>query len=198
MILRSTLHYEKLRQCPEQPRMANAINQINALRSTEGSLDAREVSWVFLQMSSHGMLPFLWLAFTRCTSYPILGGVQLTTERHQNSCRIHSSDQCQTFWPWNSVHNNDEMHTAYREMGQQDLIQTMDQQLYATAQQVKWSKSLEFEHTIMHLGDFHTACCFIGAVAKLFVDAGLKDLVKSGVYAEGTVQMMLMGKQFHP
>ena len=30
------------------------------------------------------------------------------------------------------------------------------------------------------------------------MDAGLKDLlVESGIYAEGTVDMMLMGKQFH-
>lgn len=60
------------------------------------------------------------------------------------------------------------------------------------AQQVKWAKANEFQNTVLRLGGFHPVCCFIGALGKLFADAGLKELlVESGVYAGATVDMML-------
>ena len=74
-------------------------------------------------------------------------------------------------------------------------IQTMDQQLYAVAQQVKWSQPDEFGMHIVRLGGFHALCCFISAIEKLWGDRGLKDLlVDSDVYAGSTVDLMLAGK----
>ena len=74
----------------------------------------------------------------------------------------------------------------------------MDQQLYAIAQQVKWSHPKEFSNHILRLGGFHSMCSFISAVGRLWGDGGLKALlVDSGVYAEATVGMMLAGKEFH-
>ena len=56
----------------------------------------------------------------------------------------------------------------------------------------------EFGSHIVRLGGFHAVCCFISAIGKLWGDGGLKDLLAdSGVYAEGSVDLMLAGKQFH-
>ncbi|CAG2244632.1 unnamed protein product [Mytilus edulis] len=74
----------------------------------------------------------------------------------------------------------------------------MDQQLYAVAQQVKWSLKDKFADHIIRLGGFHALSCFIAAVGKLWSEAGLKDLlVDSGVYAGTTAEQMLSGKQFN-
>jgi hypothetical protein len=61
-------------------------------------------------------------------------------------------------------------------------VQTFDQQLYAIAQQIKWSRPLEFQNRIIRLGGFHTLSCFITSIGKLWGDGGLADLlVDSGV-----------------
>lgn len=81
--------------------------------------------------------------------------------------------------------------------GQQYSIQTFDQQLYAIAQQVKWSYPTEFKDHILHLWGFHTLSCYISCIGKLWCDAGLSDiLVESGIYASCTVEQILAGKQF--
>ena len=46
--------------------------------------------------------------------------------------------------------------------------------------------------------DFHTLSYFIASIGKLWGDCGLKDiLVDSSVYAAGTVDQMMCGKQFN-
>ena len=84
------------------------------------------------------------------------------------------------------------------EAGQAHAIQTFDQQLYAIAQQVKWSRPDIFESHILRLGGFHTLSCFITSLGKLWADGGLRDLlVDSGVNAGSTAEQMLTGKQFN-
>ena len=101
-----------------------------------------------------------------------------------------------------------EMDTLYTSMlncsatakalGQEYSIQTMDQQLYAIGQQVKWGCPEKFMSHFNRLGGFHTICCFISSIGKLWGDGGLKDLLKdSNVYAACTVDSMLEGKQYH-
>ena len=53
-------------------------------------------------------------------------------------------------------------------IGQQHSIQTFDQQLYAVAQQVKWSNPDLFKSHILRLGGCHALSCFIGSVGKLW------------------------------
>ena len=70
------------------------------------------------------------------------------------------------------------------EAGQEHAIQTFDQQLYAIAQQVKWSKPDIFNRHILRLGGFHSLSCFFSSIGKLWAGGGLRDLlVDSGVYA---------------
>jgi hypothetical protein len=73
-------------------------------------------------------------------------------------------------------------------VGQGCSVQTVDQQLYAIAQLVKWSMSEKFESHVLRLGGFHTLSCFMSALGKIWATAGLRDLlVDSGVYDGCTV-----------
>jgi hypothetical protein len=56
------------------------------------------------------------------------------------------------------------------EAGQEHAIQTFDQQLYAIAQQVKWSKPDIFNRHILRLGGFHSLSCFLSSIGKLWAD----------------------------
>jgi len=77
-------------------------------------------------------------------------------------------------------------------------IQAFGQQLYAIAQQVKWSRPDVFEPHILRLGGFHSLSTFIFVLGKLWADGRLHDLlVGSDVYAGNTVEQMLKGKQFN-
>ena len=83
-------------------------------------------------------------------------------------------------------------------LGQEVSLQTMDQQLYAIVQQVKWCRPEQFKMHIVRIGGFHTLSCFIAAIGKLWGGGGLRDLlVDSDVYAGSTADLMLAGKQFH-
>jgi hypothetical protein len=83
-------------------------------------------------------------------------------------------------------------------MGQVHSVQTFDQQLYATAKQVEWAIPETFRDHTVRLGGFHTLSCYIATIGKLWGDGGLKDLlVDSSVYAAGTVDQMLNGKEFN-
>jgi hypothetical protein len=94
--------------------------------------------------------------------------------------------------PWKDV-----LKCAQRHVNKH-LIQTFDQQLYAIAQQVKWSNTEEIKYQILCLGGFHMLSCFIACIGKLWSDGGLSDLlVESGIYASCTVEQMLSGKQFN-
>jgi len=82
--------------------------------------------------------------------------------------------------------------------GQEHAIQAFDQQLYAIAQQVKWSRPDILEPHVLRLGGFHSLSTFIFALGKRWADGGLRDLlVDSDVYAGNTVEQILTGKQFN-
>ena len=84
------------------------------------------------------------------------------------------------------------------EAGQEHAIQTFDQQLYAIAQQVKWSKHDIFNRHILRLGGFHSLSYFLSSIEKLWADAGFRDLlVDSGVFAGNTAELMVVGKEFN-
>ena len=83
-------------------------------------------------------------------------------------------------------------------MCQVHSVQTFDQELYAIAKQVEWAIPETFRNHTVRLGGFHTLSCYIAAIGKLWGDGGLKYLlVDSSVYAIGTVDQMLNGKEFN-
>ena len=83
-------------------------------------------------------------------------------------------------------------------LGQEVSLQTIDHQLYAIAQQVKWRRPEQFKMHIVRIGGLHNLSCFIAAIGKLWGDGGLRDLlVDSDVNAGSIADLMLARKQFH-
>ncbi|CAG2255153.1 unnamed protein product [Mytilus edulis] len=83
-------------------------------------------------------------------------------------------------------------------VGQNDKMQTFDQQLYAIAQQVKRSMPQIFHSHVVRSGDFHMVSCYISAIGKIWASAGLRHLmVDSGAYAGYSVDQILQGTQFN-
>ena len=85
-----------------------------------------------------------------------------------------------------------------KSLGQESSVQTMDLQLYALAQEVKWHLSDEFASHILRMGSFHAMMSFLSSMGKSWGGAGLRDLlVDYGVYAAGTVELFLQGKEYN-
>lgn len=86
-------------------------------------------------------------------------------------------------------------------LGQEcSILQTMDPQLYAVAQQVKWAVGEQFAGHILRLGvgGLHPLASFIVSIGKIWGDCGLRDLLADlGFYAPNTVDQILAGKQFN-
>lgn len=74
---------------------------------------------------------------------------------------------------------------------QQHAIQTMKQQPYAVAQQVKWALPNELGTNVICLSSFSQPVLFL---LHFWGDAGL---LVSDVYAACTANQMLAGKQFN-
>ena len=81
---------------------------------------------------------------------------------------------------------------------QPDVIVTLDQAIYAKAQDILWCKQDEFSNVVLRMGAFHTAMTFMAVIGKHFGDAGLASLlVESGMLASGSVTAVLNGKQYN-
>ena len=70
-----------------------------------------------------------------------------------------------------------------RSLGQETSVQTMDQQLFSMAEEIKWHLKDQFSTHFLRLGSLHTMMLYISSIGKIWGDAGLRDLlVNSGVY----------------
>ena len=77
-------------------------------------------------------------------------------------------------------------------------MQTFDLQLYGSSKEIIWSIPDEFNNHFVCLGGFYGEICYLSSLRKIWGSAGLKDmLVNSDVYAEGSVYMILQGKEFN-
>lgn len=57
-------------------------------------------------------------------------------------------------------------------------VHTFDQQLYAIAQQVKWSIPDEFSSHVIILDGFPALICFIASIGKIWASGGLRDILQ--------------------
>jgi hypothetical protein len=191
--------FQKPQKRPEPCRIARATEKANSCALEVSGV--RDISWCLLRLVSRGLIPMPADLETVSTQViPFWTGFNyLVAEKKESYTAV-------AYAPIIDAKPAD-MATVYTTMlrckemskglGQQYSIQTMDQQLYAVAQQVKWHRADEFSSHILCLGGFHTLCCFIASIGKLWGDAGLRDLlVESDVYAALTADQMLAGKQF--
>ena len=192
--------YRKPRQRPEPMLHDNPMEMMKSCLLED--IGARDMSWIFLRMlpknvfklpdnlecPSNQTIPF-WTGFNH----------KLTSTKQSftavSFAPVIDSKPADMATVYTTMKRCQEMTAS---LGQIHPIQTMDQQLYAIAQQVKWQLPEEFQSHVLRLGGFHTVCCFIASVGKLWGDAELRDLlVDADVFAASTVDQMLAGKQFH-
>ena len=201
-LLKTVMLFDKPKQRPEPQRIENAGAKVNALATDWSGIEVSDISWLFLRMIPRGVLPLP-------PDFPqdIAQKIPFWTGFHSSLAEKKDSFTVATYAPVIDAKPADPA-TVYTTMskckdmtlrlGQANAVQTMDQQLYAVAQQVKWTKPEEFQNHVLRLGGFHSTCCFISVIGKVWGDGGLRDLlVESGVYASNTVDQMLNGKQFH-
>ncbi len=76
-----------------------------------------------------------------------------------------------------------------------DATVFVDMGLLPTALEITWAKSAELSNVFPCEGGMHLRMSFFAGIGYLYGEAGLKHLLsESGVYAKGTVQHMLTGK----
>ena len=81
-----------------------------------------------------------------------------------------------------SVKNTNTMFTCLRSsndsfkihLRQENPVVTFDEALYATAKQIQWTVSPEFDDMILRLGGFHKAKHFLGSLAREWKSQVLK------------------------
>ena len=85
-----------------------------------------------------------------------------------------------------------------RLLGLGSIVVVFDQALYAKATEIIWKHRHTFSEVIPRMGTFHTLCTLLNIIGKRFQDAGLRNLcIESGVIAEGSVEKLLLGKQYN-
>ena len=198
--LMQCLPFNKPKVRAEPPRVDEAKTKIKLSQRT--TIHVSDITWVILRSIPHDVIPLppvykhenaqvipFWTGYNSLlsesnTTYTAVAYAPIIDEKPSDMSTVYTTmkrckDMCSS-------------------LGQSFSVQTMDQQLYAVAQQVKWSAKDEFSEHVIRLGGFHSLCCYIAAIGKLWADGGLRDLlVDSDVYAGCTVDQMLSGKQFN-
>ena len=72
-----------------------------------------------------------------------------------------------------------------------------DMGLLTKALEITWAKPVELQGVIPCEGGMHLLMCVFAAIGYLYGDAGLRELLfESDVFAQGSVQQILTGKDF--
>ena len=199
MSMMNPLPFDKPKVRVEPSRSPNAFDEIKICSSNR--TNSPDLLWVLLRSLPRQMLDIPYVYPSDCPQIPFWSGFCSTLSDDRSEYSV-------TSYPPVVDSKPSDMNTVFTTMkkcldmckaiGQEHAIQTFDQQLYAIAQQVKWSLPNTFDTHILRIGGFHTLSCFIASVGKLCGDGGLRDLlVDSSVYAAATVDQMLSGKQFN-
>ncbi|CAC5420519.1 unnamed protein product [Mytilus coruscus] len=197
--LTDAIPYLKPKCRSEPPRRSDAFDKLQ-LWDYNKSDDVDQI-WVFSRLLSRDVIEFPIEIKVNEQKIPFWTGYNCLLSKK-------GVDVTVVAYPPIIDSNPNDMATVYTAMkkcldmsndaGQDYAIQTFDQQLYAIAQQVKWSKPDIFNRHILRLGGFHSLSCFLASIGKLWADGGLRDLlVDSGVYAGNTAELMLNGKEFY-
>ena len=175
--------------------------------SNHSTSGASDVVWLLLRMLPRGIIPgFPQSSDGQSTCIvPFWKGYHSQTsstgpnEQVTKTCKVHLPivDAPPT--------NKQTVYTAMKNcrnltslLGQTTSVQTMDQQLYVIAQEIKWDQPITFKDHYLRLGTFHARMSFLAAVGKIWGDAGLREvLVDSGCFAAGTADLVIQGKEYN-
>lgn len=202
----AVIPYQKPLRRPEPPRCEDATSVIRKLaKHISSTTEIKDLMWVLLRASPRfddGILPPDVACDAQVT--PFWTGFNASLSKKPTTRTVSAYPPIIDEKPADPTTVYTTMLRCKKmtnQLGQAHSIQTMDQQLYAIAQQVKWNVNKEngtLQQHIVRLGGFHGVSTFIATIGKLWGDGGLRALlVDSDVYAACTADMMLEGKQFH-
>ena len=192
---------------PVPPRTHDAVKKMNDLKlCNQATNGTKDTTWLLLRMVPRGVLPDiepseppekivvpLWKGYHHQISVP--QPRHLKTKTHRAHLPIIDAPPSDKRTLYTSMV---QCKRLTKSLGQESSVQTMDLQLYALAQEVKWHLSDEFASHILRMGSSHAMMSFLSSMGKIWGDAGLRDLlVDSGVYAAGTVELFLQGKEYN-
>ena len=81
---------------------------------------------------------------------------------------------------------------------QTNPVVTSHEDLYATAKQIQWAVSPEFDDMVIRLGGFHMAKNFIGVIGKRMEESGIEDLwAESGLYGSAIARKIINGTHYY-
>ena len=80
-----------------------------------------------------------------------------------------------------------------KEVGQEYVVFTCDQQLYRISLQVQWDNPDILNNVYLRLGGMHLLMSYVGSVGTLMAETGLEEVLSA---AFGGVAKMLTGKRF--
>ena len=84
------------------------------------------------------------------------------------------------------------------ELEQHDVVITLDQAIYAKAQEIICKHPDEFSRVVLRLGSFHIVGTLLAVIGQRFSDAGLHDLLlESGLVGPSAVTAVLKGKHYN-
>ena len=186
------------------PRSEDLLRKINDLKiSNQATNGTKETTWLLLRMIPRGVLPSTnptdkivvpnWKGYNAKISSP--NSHWLQTKTHSAHLPIIDAPPSNKRTLYTSMA---QCKRLTKSLGQDTSIQTMDQQLYALAQEVKWDCKDEFKSHVLRMGSFHAIMTYLSSIGRIWGDAGLRDLlVDSGVYAAGTAELFLQGKEYN-
>ena len=91
------------------------------------------------------------------------------------------------------IARNVEAQEIARNVGQDYVVFTCDQQLYRVALQVKWDNPQMLNNVYLRLGGMHLLMSYVGSVGTLMSNSGLEEILGA---AFGGVGKMLAGKKY--
>lgn len=78
------------------------------------------------------------------------------------------------------------------------MVVTLNQAVYAKAQNILWRHKPSLRNVVARLGSFHTSMTFMAVIGKRFSDAGLRDvLTESEIVSSGSVGGVIKGKHYN-
>ena len=192
-------NYRKPSVRPEAPRRGDAEQMIQKCVRDDTTVKTDNLSWVFLRNCTRSIYPDFNLPSNQQV-VPFWAGFNALAVEANSTYVVHAYKPVINSQPTDP-------ETMYRTMkgcretavaaDQEVSVQIVDQQLYAIAQEIKWDRPVEFAHHVIRIGGMHTLFSYIAAIGSIFGDAGLRELLAdSCVYAGGSVDRMLKGKEF--
>lgn len=192
------LPYQKPKQRPEPIRIQGLLAAVKTKLKDGLNLHLKDICWVMARNVGRGMFGADHIQKQIIPSWKLLNSNFSEKEELVTvPCYIPSinSQPSDISTVYTTLKKGEQLAI---ECGQSYHVHTFDQQLYAIAQQVKFANTSEFANLTVRLGGFHTLCCYISCINKIWGDCGISDLlVESGVYAKRSVENMLKGKEFH-